>query len=54
MTLVLALSRSMALGWQVLLGALVYLVTVALLGGLRKEDFRVATSMVRSKASPVA
>jgi O-antigen/teichoic acid export membrane protein len=54
MALVLVLSRNMALGWQVLLGALVYLVTVTLLGGLRKEDLRVATSMVRSKASPVA
>jgi O-antigen/teichoic acid export membrane protein len=54
MTLSLVLSRNLALGWQVLLGALVYLVAVALLGGLTKEDLRVATSMVRSKASPVA
>lgn len=46
MTLVLASSRNLALGWQVLLGALVYLMAVVLLGGLRKEDFRLATSMV--------
>jgi O-antigen/teichoic acid export membrane protein len=54
MVLILILSRAMASGWQVILGALVYLVAVALLGGLRKEDFRLATSIVHSKASPVA
>jgi O-antigen/teichoic acid export membrane protein len=54
MMLALALSRNMALAWQVLLGALVYLVAVALLGGLKKEDFRIAASMVQSKGLPVA
>ena len=53
MVVVLVLSRAMACGWQVLLGALVYLGAATLLGGVRKEDFRLAGSMVRSKASPV-
>jgi O-antigen/teichoic acid export membrane protein len=54
MTLVLALSRNMALGWQVLLGGVSYVVAMALLGGLNRRDLRFVTSMVGFKASPVA
>jgi O-antigen/teichoic acid export membrane protein len=53
LTLFLVFSRNLALGWQVPLGVLVYGVFVVLLGGLTKEDLRIATSTVRSKASPV-
>jgi O-antigen/teichoic acid export membrane protein len=39
MALALVWTRMMPLAWQVLFGALVYLVALPLLGGIRKEDF---------------
>jgi O-antigen/teichoic acid export membrane protein len=54
MALVLILTRSLALGWQVLFGGASYVVAMMLLGGLKGEDLAVAKSLFRSRLSPAA